>query len=366
MTLAADRPNPTPRIPNRAALLRLVGLAVLVALIAWRFLWSGNGPVVYDFTGATMGTTYAVKIETVPLSTERQDEIASIIQSALDGVDGRMSTYDTASELSRFNTHRSTAPFPVSQSVYEVFALAKKISEITGGAFDITVGPLVNAWGFGPIATSGSMPDANVVARLRAYVGWDKIVLDGDARTLTKVHPETVADLSAIAKGYAVDRVADELVAEGISTFLVEVGGELKARGAKHTDDPWRVAIEEPDTAARRVFRAVELEDAAIATSGDYRNFEERDGVMYSHIIDPRTGRPNPYRGLLVSVIDRSAAVADAWATALVVLGTEDGQELAEREGIAAFFVTRTDTGYDSWATTAFQKQIRPRWRSRR
>jgi thiamine biosynthesis lipoprotein len=312
---------------------------------------------VYDFTGGTMGTTYSVKVETVPLSTERQDEIASIIQAALDDIDVRMSTYDTASELSRFNAHRSTTPFPVSESVYEVFVLAKRISGMTGGAFDITVGPLVNVWGFGPIATSGSTPDDSVVARLRAYVGWDKIVLDSVALTLTKLHPETVADLSAIAKGYAVDRVADELIAEGISTFLVEVGGELKALGVKHTGDPWRVAIEEPDTAARRMFRAVELEDAAIATSGDYRNFDERDGVMYSHIIDPRTGRPSPYRGLLVSVIDGSAAVADAWATALVVLGSEDGQRLAEREGIAAFFVTRTDSGYESWATTAFRER---------
>ncbi len=359
MTSGADRPNLTPRIANRAVLIPLVGLAVLISLTAWRLLGSGNGPAVYEFTGGTMGTTYSVKVETVPLSTEKQNEIASIIQAALDDVDGRMSTYDTASELSHFNAHHSTTPFPVSESVYEVFALAKRISGITGGAFDITVGPLVNLWGFGPIATTGSMPDASVVARLRAFVGWDKIVLDGDGRTLTKLHPETVADLSAIAKGYAVDRVADELVAEGMSTFLIEVGGELKARGTKHSGDRWRVAIEEPDTAARRVFRAVELENAAIATSGDYRNFDERDGVMYSHIIDPRTGRPNPYRGSLVSVIDGSAAVADAWATALTVLGPEHGWELAEREGIAAFFVTRADTGYDSVVTTAFRERTK-------
>ncbi len=342
---------------TRVRLVALVGLAALLGLTAWRLLGSGGHSVLYDFSGPTMGTTYSVKIETQRLSTERHDEIASLIRSTLDDVDGRMSTYDTASELSRFNAHRSTTPFPVSESVYEVFALAKRISKKTGGAFDITVGPLVNLWGFGPIVTSGSAPDANVVAHLRAYVGWDKIVLDSVALTLTKLYPETVADLSAIAKGYAVDRVADKLVAEGISTFLVEVGGELKASGVKHTGDQWRVAIEEPDTAARRVFGTVELEDAAIATSGDYRNFDDRDGVMYSHIINPRTGRPNPYRGLLVSVIDGSAAVADAWATALTVLGSEDGQRLAEREGIAALFVTRTDSGYESWATTAFRER---------
>ena len=342
---------------NRAALVPLVGLAVLVGLMAWRLLGSGDRLVVFDFTGAIMGTTYSVKVETLPLSIEKQDGIAAIIQAVLDDVDDRMSTYDTASELSRFNAYRGTAPIVVSESVIAVFVLARRISEVTGGAFDVTVGPLVNVWGFGPITVPDGAPDENEVARIRTIVGWDNIVLDGEAHTLTKVHPEIVADLSAIAKGYAVDRVADALVSEGMSTFLVEVGGEVKAGGTKHTGLGWRVAIEEPDTAARRVFRAFELQDAAIATSGDYRNFDERDGVMYSHIIDPRTGRPNPYRGSLVSVIDESAAVADAWATALTVLGPEGGRALAEREGIAAFFAVQTETGYESWATSAFRER---------
>ena len=332
------------RMTNRAALVPLVGLAVLVGLMAWRLLGSGDRLVVFDFTGAIMGTTYSVKVETLPLSIEKQDGIAAIIQAVLDDVDDRMSTYDTASELSRFNAYRGTAPVAVSESVLEVFALARRISEVTGGAFDVTVGPLVIAWGFGSTARVPAEPPAAELGVLRERVGYRRVEID-ESGSLSKRHPETECDLSAIAKGYGVDEVARALVDLGQLDFLVEVGGELRAMGERGPDRPWRVAIERPDAAARSLFGVVQLDDTSMATSGDYRNYFEQDGVRLSHLIDPRTGRPIAHALASVTVVHADAVRADALATGLSVLGPEAGLALAEENGLAAYFIVRERGG---------------------
>ena len=304
-----------------------------------------------------MGTTYSVSIAGARLAADRSSALEAEIAGVLERVDATMSSYDSASELSRFNAHRSTTPFPVSAHVARVFQIAHDVSERSGGAFDVTVAPLVDAWGFGPGHSRITSPDPVELRALAERVGFDRVAVDETGLALTKTHPETVADLSAIAKGYGVDLVAALLSERGLSDFLVEVGGELRASGFKADSVPWRVAIELPDPNTRRVFSTVELVNTAIATSGDYRNFYVEDGVRYSHIIDPRTGRPTRHVGASVSVLVPQAAEADAWATALTVLGPEKGLSVAEREGIAALFILRREDGFDAVPTSVFRKR---------
>ncbi len=344
------------RRSRRAKLLLPLGLLILVGLTVWRLVLTGPERAPYEFGGMTMGTTYSVKID-APLTAAERAAIADTIDGRLTEVDRLMSTYDSASELSRFNRHASTEPFVVSPPVLEVFAIARAVSERSGGAFDVTVAPLVDAWGFGPAGRPSAAPTEAQLSSLRTRMGYRLVRADRAAGTLVKENPNTVLDLSAVAKGYGVDRVADALLTLGIGSFLVEVGGELRAGGRKRDGTAWRVGIERPDTAMRSVYRALDLIDEAIATSGDYRNFYEYDGMQYAHIIDPRTGRPIPYTGASVTVIDPRAAVADAWATALSVLGPDEGYDLAERELVAALFVIPSDDGFTSKGTTRFRQR---------
>lgn len=231
--------------------------------------------------------------------------------------------------------------------------MAFEVSERSGGAFDVTVAPLVDAWGFGPGGWTPP-PDEALLPALRERVGYRQIQFDRAAGTMSKTSPETVVDLSAIAKGYGAERIASGLLELGFGRFLVEVGGELKAVGTRRDGRAWRIGIEKPDQAVRAVYAAVDLVDQALATSGDYRNFQERDGGLYAHIIDPRVGTPIGVQGASVSVAHTNAALADAWATALMVLGPQVGYDLAEREGIAALFVMQSNGAFRSRSTSAF------------
>jgi thiamine biosynthesis lipoprotein len=335
----------------------LVAVVALAALLLWvRARPSGS----FEAAGASMGTTWSVRVD-ADLSGDEGARARAAVQEAVDRVDRLMSTYDTSSELSRFNRHASTAPFSASVELVEVLALAHEVSRRSVGAFDVTVGPLVEAWGFGPggglEGRLGPKPDSAMLARLRERVGYQKIVLDAAAGTVSKTDPYVAVDLSAIAKGYAVEQAARRLQGLGLTSFLVEVGGELKAAGLTREGRPWRVGIERPDGAASTpsgrvpVWGTVDLTEEAIATSGDYRNYYEESGARYTHIIDPRTGMPLPMRGASVSVIHPDAAVADAWATALTVLGPEEGYAVASREGLAVLFVEPDAGGFRSLTT---------------
>lgn len=346
--------RPASGLTRRAKVLLPFGLLVLVVLAVQR-LWLGGGETEgIEFAGPTMGTTYAVKVVAPRAEGRERARIAAAIREELDEVDRLMSTYDPASEISRFNAHRSTAPFPLSRATVEVLATALAVSVQTDGAFDVTVGPLVDAWGFGPPGPPTQPPTDEALAAIRPHVGYTKLHLDAAASTVSKSDVMTVVDLSAVAKGYAADRVAERLAELGYRDMLVEVGGEIAARGARPDGTPWRVAVERPDSAGRGIFRVIGPVDEAVATSGDYRNHFELDGIRVAHIIDPHTGRPVPYAGASVSVVHARGADADAWATALTVLGPDDGYALAEREKIAALFVTRTSSGFVGQATSAF------------
>ncbi len=303
------------------------------------------GPPLHVFDGATMGTTYAVRVVTVdPWPQAGRDRIGAKIQAVLDDIESKMSHYEPSSELSRFNRRRTTRPFPVSADTFEVVRQARRLSELTAGALDVTVGPLVDAWGFGPVEPDRLPPDAGRLSQLRGRVGYAGIELDAAASTLRKTMPEIEGDLSAVAKGYAVDRVAAALREAGLTRYLVEVGGEIVAAGTNHLDRAWRIGIESP-VAGGGIQRVVSLRDQAMATSGDYRNTREVDGRWISHTIDPRTGRPVEHRLASVSVVAERCVVADGLATGLEVLGPDDGYALAVEQGWAALFLIRDEDG---------------------
>lgn len=336
-------------------------LRLLTLLAAWSVGVAAcapteTAPTLHIFDGATMGTTYTVRVVTSEAWGQREhDRIGERMQAALDDVESKMSHYKPSSELSRFNRTRATAPFPVSRETFDVVWHAYQLSELTGGALDVTVGPLVNAWGFGPVEPESLPPDAALLARLRDHMGYWKLELDPVASTLRKTDPELECDLSAVAKGFGVDRVAVVLREEGLTRFMVEVGGEIVAVGLNQQGSPWRIAIERP-VMAGGVQRVVPLSGHAMATSGDYRNVREVDGRLLSHTIDPRTGRPVAHQLASVSVIAELCVVADGLATALEVLGPDEGYALAIERGWAALFLVRDDTGAISErATPAFE-----------
>lgn len=300
------------------------------------------------FEGSTMGTYYRVQVPDEDraaasgdgLSQERRKALQAAIETELDNVNARMSTWWEDSELSRFNRHRDDSPFALSSATFEVLQAALEVSERTGGAFDVTVGPLVDAWGFG--AEDTPPPTAEAIAELRARVGYEKLTLDASARTAAKSRPDLRCDLSGIAKGYAVDRVAEKLTSLGVSAAWVEVGGEVRAVGSRAPGKPWRLGIERPQLAPGAIQRIVPMTGMAVATSGDYRNYREIGGERFSHLIDPRTGWPIRHRLASVSVFHPRCMIADALATALMVLGEDEGYELAEREGLPVFFLVRS------------------------
>jgi len=304
--------------------------------------------------GATMGTGYTVRVTALPPALNQAD-LQALVELELQRVNAAMSTYDPLAEISRFNQHQGDDWFAVSPDLAQLVQRAQDIGVQTGGAFDITVGPLVDAWGFGTAGPRDSPPSAAELAAARAKVGMDRLSQRVDPPALRKATPTLRIDLSAIAKGYGVDRVAAALEAAGIDNYLVEIGGELRTRGRRHDGAMWRVGIEQPAPDGRRVQLALPMHrDGAVATSGDYRNFFETDGQRYAHIIDPRTGEPVNHELASVTVIADNCAMADGWATALSVLGPGEGYQLAENAGLAALFIERRDEAFEERRTSAF------------
>ncbi|MEX0819169.1 MAG: FAD:protein FMN transferase [Pirellulaceae bacterium] len=307
-----------------------------------------------EISGATMGTQYHITVAQAPRDIAI-DALQRDIDAELHRINAQMSTYLPDSEISKFNSQNDVHWFEVSPEFASVVQRARSISEETAGAFDVTVGPLVNRWDFGPERTNLDMPSAAEVATLKQAVGFRLIEVRDKPPALRKQRPDVQIDLSAIAKGFAVDRIIQLLEARGLKNCMAEIGGEIRVRGTKPGRAAWRVGIERPVTNARVVQRVVHLRDAALATSGDYRNFIEVDGRQYSHMIDPRTGFPVDHRLASASVIADDCLSADAWATALMVLGPEDGYQLAQQRGLAALLIERTETDLLERATPEFE-----------
>ncbi len=334
----------------------LLQTALFVGVASCAPMGADLEPTVEVFDGLTMGTSYSVRVVAeTGWELDRRARVGARIQGVLDAIESAMSHYQPTSELSRFNRNRTTEPFYVSRETFEVMSRALDLSAQTGGALDVTVGPLVNAWGFGPDEPMQLPPDADLLGRLRSRVGFEKLELDAAASTLRKTDPELECDLSAVAKGYGVDQVAAALSEEGETRFMVEVGGEIVASGLNQQGRPWRIGIERP-SADGGIEQVVPLSDRAMATSGDYHIVREFDGRFVSHTIDPHTGRPVEHQLASVTVIADECIVADGLATALAVLGLEEGYPLASERGWAALFLVRDDDGtITAHATEAFE-----------
>jgi len=308
-----------------------------------------------EIRGETMGTTYSVVVAASDASAT-EEGIRSIVDSQLTAVNRSMSNYDPTAEVSRFNRHRSTDPFPASPALRAILTLSQRISLLTDGAFDVTAAPLVAAWGFGPTRRVPAPPSAAELALARDRTGFRKLSIDDAAGTVAKAVPGLECDLSAIAKGWAVDRVVDALIAAGHRNLLVEIGGDLRVAGTRRPGAPWRIAVERPRVERGHVQRKILLTDRALATSGDYRSFYQSEGRKIAHLIDPRSGRPADNRVASASIVHPSAAHADALATALMVLGVERGMPLARREGWPVLFLVRGENGIEEVTNESFDR----------
>ncbi len=332
---------------NTVSIRQTLLLLCVAVLVLGTFLFNGpsDSAVIHEFGGGTMGTRYSVKLVDQPVAASLE-QVAYEVSALLRRLDReQMSTYAPDSELSRVNAAAVGQEIALSADMTEVMALALELNRVTDGAFDVTVGPLVNRWGFGPEDRRGDrIPTPAEIEALLARVGSHHLTLDKARRSLRKT-ADVYVDLSGIAKGYAVDKVADYLDSLGVKSYFIEVGGELRIRGYKPGNQSWVPAIEKPvDTGPQvhNIFYA-RGEPIAVAGSGDYRNYFEADGVHYSHEIDPHTGMPITHTLAGVYVIDSTAARADALATAFMVLGVERGFALAEELGLAVYFVSRDD-----------------------
>ena len=328
--------------PRRRVMLQALGAAALLAACSDRR--SVVATPVFAFRGLTMGSAFTLQIAGAPLSGPGRDAARAAAQGALDAVDRAMSAFRPESELSAFNAYRGRPPFALSRDTYAVFELSQRIAADTGGAFDMTVAPIVDAWGFGPVRNH-RIVTAEEIRTLGSPVGYRKLFLQESNRTVTKSRPDLRADLSGVAKGFGVDKAARALEALGFERYVIEAGGEVRARGNNAADQPWQIAIEEPDASPQRPRYVVPLSGASIATSGDYRIYFERDGQRYCHEIDPATGAPIRNGLASVSVVAVDCASADALATALMVLGPERGYAFAAQRNLAAYFIVRSPRG---------------------
>jgi len=333
---------------------------VLAATLSLALSACGDSSVdrpVQELVGSTMGTTFSVKVIAPPADLDLVS-LQQDIQDTLDAINQTMSTYLDDSELSQFNTSSSTGWIEVSPELCYAVEAALVVSQFTDGAFDVTVGPLVNLWGFGPSESISTPPSEEQVATTLGDTGHAKLHTDCGKPALRKDVSGLSIDLSAFAKGHAVDRVADLLDGRTLPDFLVEIGGELRLRGLNGKDEKWAIAIETPDRTSRSVQTILHLTDTGMATSGDYRNYFEHDGSHYSHTIDPRTGRPVAHSGASVTVVADTAAFADAAATALLVMGPEAGLALAEQESIAAYFLLRLGSKFEERMSSLFAAEV--------
>lgn len=298
--------------------------------------------------GGVMGTRYHIIITSdQPIAPTLEAEVAAQLQA----LDQRFTTYSDSSELMALNRQPVGVPLEVSAELYTVLAEAAEIYQLSDGAFDPTVGPLVELWGFGRAASSDQLPPAEAIERALAAVGFHHLQLLGDRRV--QLNAPVAIDLSAIAKGYAVDRIAELLEANALNDYMVEVGGELRLAGRNASGSRWRIAVESP-LQFGQVERVLSLTDTALATSGDYHNYFELDGVRYSHTIDPRSGWPVPRELLSVTVLDAQSVRADALATAISVLGVERGLALAEQLELPVYLLSLQQGELKAHASSAF------------
>jgi thiamine biosynthesis lipoprotein len=342
---------------NKMKLMLIVLLSISITAC---FPSNNSGKSEILLQGRTMGTTYNIKV----VSTLEQVEALKLqdkIDLALKQVNQEMSTYIPDSEISLFNQSNAGEVFEISPGFTRVLKESIRLGELSEGKLDITVGPLVNLWGFGPELRPEKVPSESVIATTLARVGLNKLHLVGNQ--LSKDISNLYVDLSTTAKGYGVDIVAELIEANGFSNYLVEIGGEMRLKGFKHTGELWAIAIEKPildhSGEHRGVQQIVIPKDNAVATSGDYRNYFEADGQRFSHIIDPATGKPINHNLVSVTVVHPSSMTADGLSTTLMVMGTEQGMAFAVKNNLAALFISKTEHGFSEQFTVKFKQYLK-------
>lgn len=340
--------------------LKLLLLTALLLTLSACFPNNNTGKEEILLQGRTMGTTYNIKVvgtkeQVVALNLQQK------IDSALRNVNQQMSTYIKDSEISLFNQSTSTKPIEVSAGFARVLKESIRLGKLSEGKLDVTVGPLVNLWGFGPEQRPETIPSDETLAAARKRVGLQNVVLEGNM--LSKKIPDVYIDLSTIAKGYGVDVIAELIESNGITRYLVEIGGEMRLKGFKHTGELWAIAIEkpilDPSGEERAIHQVIIPKDNAVATSGDYRNYFEAEGQRFSHIIDPDTGKPIDHNLVSVTVITPSSMTADGLSTTLMVMGMEKGMAFATEKNIAALFISKTENGFDERFTVKFKQYLK-------
>lgn len=325
------------------------------------FLLAGCEPVAvvkseyqFDYSDTVMGTRFTIKVPQLPEHV-KSESLKHIIRGRLNDLDSQFSTYKTDSEISRINAQTNDGWISVTASFGKVMTEALRINKLSKGAFDPTIGPLVNLWGFGPDPSVLEVPDAETIKSLLLVTGTENILWDSKRLRIKKLKENIFLDLSALAKGYAVDEIAQLLEKHKINNFMVEIGGELRLKGINSDGDLWRIAVEKPTIDQRMIQQVLAISDTAIASSGDYRNFFEKEGMRYSHTIDPRTGYSIKHNVVSVTVLHESTMTADAFATTFMVLGEEKGLELAKEENLAVLFILKTDEGFVERISSQYQ-----------
>ncbi|CAI8960898.1 FAD:protein FMN transferase [Pseudomonas sp. IT-P176] len=322
------------------------GLLLLIAALAG----CGSGDSQEKFGGPTMGSSYSIQyVRHAGLPGPAQ--VRQQVEAILTEVDQQLSTYRSDSDIERFNALPANSCQPMPAAVLQLVQVGEQFSRASEGAYDLTVGPLMNLWGFGPQARTVQVPSEQALAQVRQRVGYQHLRID--AGQLCKDAAVEV-DFDSIAAGYTVDRIAAALGSLGISSYLVEVTGELKAAGIKLDGNPWKIALEEPRDDQQVVERILALDGYGVSTSGDYRNYFEQGGRRYSHTFDARNGAPVLHDLAAVTVVAPQTLMADGWSTLLLILGPEQGLAYAEKHAIAAFFVMRTERGFVTRSSQAF------------
>ena len=324
-----------------------------------------NRPREVKLQGLTMGTVaYSVKLIVKPQEDKEKGkaafnraEVHAEVEAVLKQLNQDMSNWIPDSELSRFNKSTSLEPMEISTGLSRVMAESIRLGKLSGGKLDVTVGPLVNLWGFGPEHRPMTVPTEEELANAKARTGLQHLSLSGNQ--LSKAIPNLYVDLSTIAKGYAVDLVAEAIERRGIDNYLVEIGGELRVKGFKHTGELWVAAIEKPITEKRMVHQYIVPKDNAVATSGSYRKYFEADGQRFSHIIDPDTGKPINHKIVSVTVIHPSSMTADGLSTSLMLMGEDKAFDFATKNDIAAYIISKTDNGFKNEITVKFMPYLK-------
>ena len=305
--------------------------------------------------GKTMGTFWRVSV--IGVDEAKAQALRAKVQAQLDADDRLLSTWKNDSALMRFNHAADTRPWPVSEAMADIVTLSLRIGAKTHGAMDITVGPLVNLWGFGPDKQPVATPDAQAIAAAKARTGLQhlQVINQSGRQFLQKDIPDLFVDLSTVGEGYAADHLARLMEQDGISRYLVSVGGALVSRGMNGEGKPWRVAIQKPTDRENAVQAIVDINGHGISTSGSYRNYYELDGKRISHVIDPQTGQPITHKLVSVTVIAPTALEADGWDTGLMVLGPEKAQQVVREEGLAVYMIVKEGEGFKTWMSPQFR-----------